>query len=234
MQLLIPIAKKCNTLLTPQLRGIASSSFLPRIYDAFIDTRFKSWYKPNKEQSGFRKGQGCILQLFYEALLIEMAKQLKKYLYLLLIGYEKAFDYANRSTLIRDMMKHGVGKRFTAAIASMYTEIGYIPKVDDNLLSTPIRKYYGVTQGRRSSTNFFSFLISEMPQEINDTNDFMDPYSLALMADDTILAAENQNTLGTKFEGLSNFSRKKFQVINLIKTNYVHMSKDPFTDGIIM
>ena len=122
VQLLIPIAKKGNTLLSPQLRGIALSSFLPRIYDAFIDNRFKTWYEPNKEQSGFRKGQGCILQLFYVALIIEMAKQLKKNLYLLLVDYEKAFDYANRSTLIKDMMKNGVGKCFVAAVANMYYE----------------------------------------------------------------------------------------------------------------
>jgi len=57
----------------------------------------------------------------------------------------------------------------------------------------------------------------------------MEPYNLAQMADDAILAAETTKSLGLKFESLDNFSDDKKQTINIEKTLYVHMSKQPET-----
>ena len=233
-QILLPIEKKGHTVSSPQLRGIAISSLLPRIYDAIIDNRFKSFYTPNKEQSGFRKSQGCILQLFYVILLLQWADKIKTNLYLLLVDYEKAFDFANRAVLIDDIMQKGLGKKFVKAVADMYNESSYIPKINSNMLGHPIRTSYGVTQGRRSSTSFFSFLLHEMAPYIQHWSfiDFMDPHFLAQMADDTILAAESVQSLASKFERLCNFSHQKLQSINMIKTMYVHMSKAPNTKTI--
>ena len=92
-QLLFSIEKKGHSLSDPKLRGIAISSLFPRIYDTVIDNRFTSWYHPNKAQSGYRTGQGGILQLFYVSLLLELSLHSGSSLYLLLVDYEKAFDY---------------------------------------------------------------------------------------------------------------------------------------------
>ena len=82
-QLLISLEKKGHTISSPQLRGICLSSLLPRIYDTIIDNRFKAWYVPNKEQSGFRLLQGCLVQLFYVMLLLDMSHHFKKKLYII-------------------------------------------------------------------------------------------------------------------------------------------------------
>ncbi len=119
-QLLFPIEKKGHTLSTPKLRGIALSSVLPRIYDTIIDNRFSNWYTPNKEQSGFREGQGCTLQQLFLSLMLELAKESHADLYILLIDYEKAFDYANRAIILKYMTEEGAGDTFLRAIASMY------------------------------------------------------------------------------------------------------------------
>ena len=97
-----------------------------------------------------------------------------------------------------------------------------------------INTFYGVTQGRRSSTSFFSFLIRDMANAIHtyEYDDFMEPYNIAQMADDTILAAELRESLGRKFECVYNFSDAKKQSINIDKTLYVHMSKSPDTQPI--
>ena len=53
--------------------GVAIGTILSRFYDC-IDPKFRSWYVPNCEQAGFRKGHGCLLQLLILVLLINFAK----------------------------------------------------------------------------------------------------------------------------------------------------------------
>ena len=234
-QLLFPIEKKGHTLSTPKLRGIALSSVLPRIYDTIIDNRFSNWYTPNKEQSGFREGQGCTLQQLFLSLMVELAKESHADLYILLIDYEKAFDYANRAIILKDMMEEGAGDTFLRAIASMYQESTYIPKIDRSMLGDPISTFYGVTQGRRSSTNFFSYLIRGMADAVhtNEYEDFMEEEDLAQMADDTMAAAEFRSSLGDKFESIHDYSIARGQSINIDKTLFIHMSKTPDTETIM-
>ena len=62
-QILRPEVKRGHTLEKPKLRGIAVSSMLPTVYDIMLDNRFKIWYKINREQTGFREGQGCLVQI---------------------------------------------------------------------------------------------------------------------------------------------------------------------------
>ena len=63
-QLLFPYPKKGHKLSEPKLRGIAIAPSLSRIYDKILNERFCKWFVPNKEQAGFRKNQGCLLQIF--------------------------------------------------------------------------------------------------------------------------------------------------------------------------
>ena len=235
LQLLFPVEKKGHTILAPKLRGIAVSSLPPRIYDTIIDRRFHSWYEPNKEQSGFRILQGCLFQLFFVSLLLETARETNANLYLLLVDYEKAFDFANRAVIVSDMMKHNLGDTFVRAVAEMYEETTYVPKIDQRALGDPITTNYGVTQGRRSSTGFFSFLIRDMADTVNTNvtyEDFMEPHNLAQMADDAIVAAELRESLGNKFGAVKDFSDEKNQSINVDKTLFIHMSKTPDTEPI--
>ena len=57
-QILFPIPKKEHTIIKPKLRGIAIGPLLSRVNDIIINEKFCSWYNPNPEQAGFRKGQG--------------------------------------------------------------------------------------------------------------------------------------------------------------------------------
>ena len=86
-QLLIGHPKKGHTLSEPKLRGVGIGPVLSRAYDDIIDTRFRSWYKPNKEQAAFTKGQGCPLQVFAAYLLIELAKSKGQQLFIAYMDY---------------------------------------------------------------------------------------------------------------------------------------------------
>ena len=63
-QILNAVAKDGHSSRDPKLRGIGLAVILARVYDIILDERFKKWYTPNREQAGFRFGQGCPLPLF--------------------------------------------------------------------------------------------------------------------------------------------------------------------------
>ena len=223
MQILHAIEKSGHTTKNPKLRGIAIAPLLCRLYDIIIDERFCAWYKPNYEQAGFRPRQGCLLQIFMMFVLIYYSKEYNKDLYMGLMDYTKAFDYTNTAKLVSNLMEKGCGKLFVQAIAKMFNKSTYHPKLSGNRIGNGIISNYGVTQGRRSSGNFFSFYNPDMPESIKkcDTNDFMDPHSLAQLADDTGFYTESISSLRKKFESISEYSSKKFQIPNLEKTKFL-------------
>ena len=230
-QMLIPIPKTGHSSKVPKLRGIAIGPVLSRMYDIVLNNRFCNWYKPNPQQAGFRKGQGCIVHIFSLLLQIDLSKHLNRDLFVALFDYEKAFDYVNRPTLIQDLVKHGIGSRFTKAICNMYTTTKYIPKISQSRLGEEISTNYGVTQGRCSSANLFSFYVHDLYKEANNINmiEFMDRYDLFQLADDIAVTAEFLDTLKSKIQVILKYSEKKYLGINVSKTKYLHISESPVT-----
>ena len=80
-----------------------------------------------------------------------------------------------------------------------------------------IRSVHGVPQRRRPSTNYFSFSLSDMPFCLKylNTNEFLDPYNLIQLADDTLTPAEYYETLRQKFIAMILYSKRKYQVQNV-------------------
>ena len=234
-QLLFATKKKGHTVNIPKLRGIGLSTILSRMYDDIIDQRFSLWYTSNLEQAA-KKGQGCVFQIFGLLLLLDFAKEMKKTIFIGLLDYEKAYDFANRAILIEDLLGKGIGKRLAVAIYNMYSNTSYTPKISNNLIGKPIVTEYGVTQGRKSSGNFYAFSISDIPKSVhnNEPKDFMDPYCIAQLADDTSLTSESHKSTKNKFQKVIGCSDKKHQHVNTDKTKYMHMSEEPITAPIVL
>ena len=235
-QILHAVAKPGHSYTNPDLRGIAIAQMFCRIFDNIIECRLASWYTPNKEQGGFRKGQGCLLQLFMLIALIAYAKSNNKNLFVAFIDYEKAFDYTNRMQLIRDLMNKGCGSQLTRVIAKMYSTTEYMPKLSGSKVGDCIKSDYGVTQGRASSVTLYSLYVSDMPDVLRDvdTTDFMDQYNLAQIADDTMIVAEFSDSLRKKLEAIFGYSERKFQIINTKKTKYCNFSASPESSPICL
>ena len=233
-QILHAIPKDEHTTKNPKMRGIAIPPLLCMIYDSIITQRFSKWFIPNKEQSGFRKGQGCLLPLFSIMTLFAYAKEMKKEFYVGFMDYEKAFDYANRGLIITDLIKNGCGKNITTAIAKMYINSEYIPVIK-NRLGDGINTAFGFTQGRKSSTNLYSFYVSDMPDVLYDQHaDFMDPFNISQLADDTVVYAEHISSLEDKFRKVLRYSKEKGQVAHIKKTRYIHFSDNPSTTPLMI
>ena len=230
-QLLLPHPKKGHKPADPQLRGIAIGALLSRVYDKVVNKRFKEWYIPNKEQAGFREFMGCLLQIFVIYLLMELANATGKELFVAFMDYEKAFDYLNRKRLMDKLCQQKAGRRFVTAIHNMYLNTSYVPKLSNTRLGEKIRTEHGVTQGKESSANLYSFYVSDMSSCLEHFSlDFMDPLNLVQLADDTATLASSIMSLIEKIRALFGYSNDNDQVANIGKTKYLHLSKKPYTE----
>ena len=120
-------------------------------------------------------------------LVIDIAKHCNKELYIGLIDYEKAFDFMNRYLLMKKLMVNRIGSRFLVNLFNSYKQTKYVIKTSNSTLGNEIDTNAGVTQGKSTSANLFSFFISDMHESIEGANtlDFLDPFNLLQLADDT-------------------------------------------------
>ena len=127
-------------------------------------------------------------------------------------------------------------KHLLQAIYTRYSNTAYTPKIEKNLIGSPIETKFGVTQGRKSSGNLYAFAISDLPKALKDDNmtDFMDPYCVAQLADDTSITSESLQSQTIKFQKVIDYATIKHQHINTKKTKYMNMSSDPVTTPIIL
>ena len=231
-QILRPEVKKGHTIKNPKLRGVALSSLIPVIYDIMIDGRFKPWYVINPEQAGFRELQGCLIVLFALYLLIELARTKKETIFIGFIDYEKAFDFVNRYDIVKDLMNEKAGSTFTKAVASMYERTYYVPKISANRSGEPIESVHGVTQGRKSSTSLFSYTMRNIPKAVKLPSSILCGNHILQLADDSSLVVTKCKNLIDGFAQLIDASDKKFMVTNTIKTYYLHLCDEPWTEDL--
>ena len=175
----------------------------PYLADVIINNRFCTWYTPNPNQAGFRKGQGC--QIFSLFLTINMAKYLNTSIYIGLLDFEKAFDFMNRPLLIDDLR---IGSAFLRNLYLIYEKVSYVPKVD-NMMGREMDANHGVTQGRHSSCNIFSFYTSDIINCIKDIQlpDFTNLFNILQLVDDTLLLSEYEHPLAILFEKIFTYGR---------------------------
>ena len=156
------------------------------------------------------------------------AKENNKKLYACFIDYEKAFDFANRARKANQLMTKGCGKCLTSTITKTLSKSVYHPKISNSHLGEGIEAVHGVTQGRKTSANLFSFYLSDMATAFKNTRyDFMQPCDCAQLADGTVLYAEQLETLRSKCKEILQYSRRKYQVTNMIKTLYCEFTAQP-------
>ena len=238
-QLLLAFAKKDHSRTKPSLRGIGIGPILSRMFDVIINTRFGYWYVPNKEQAGFRAEQGCLLQILAVLMLIDLSKRLKKDMVIGVIDYEKAFDFTNRYRLCQDLMDKKFGKRFIQNFMNSYKSTSYIVKASSNERGESISTDQGLTQGKTTSSNYFSLYVSDMPNGLADADnkDFMDPFNLFQLADDTTVIAEVIRSFIKNMSIIAGYSLAKLLRIHLTKSQYLHLTNDinnKFTEDIIL
>ncbi|CAC5368428.1 unnamed protein product [Mytilus coruscus] len=118
-------------------KGLIVKLYAEERIDSELDDKLR------QEQAGFRKGKGCIDQIFALKNIIEQCIEWKTPLYINIIDFKKAFDSLHRETLWAMLMSYGVphkiiirdittGDEDMAEARPVLTDVGGIPKFDAN------------------------------------------------------------------------------------------------------
>ena len=118
----------------------------------------------------------------------------------------------------------------------MYNSTTYLPLLGNNIVAEGIDSSFGVTQGRHSSPNLYSFLVDDMPHCTNELNndDFLKFNDVLQLADDTAILAITLLSLRDKLIASFNYSESRYQIVNISKTVFCNFSSNPTTDPIIL
>ncbi len=112
-------------------RGISLLSIPRKLYGKVIIERVQrlAEEKIGEEQGGFRKGRGCVDQIFCFRMVVEKILAKGKKLYAAFMDLEKAYDRVNWLALWDVLKIYGVGEKLLRAVKSFYEEASAIVKI---------------------------------------------------------------------------------------------------------
>jgi len=187
------IYKKGNRIDPSNYRGISILSAIPKLYDMILSTRFSLWYTPRVEQAGAQPGRSCEEQILTVRLVIDIARKMKRTLYIAFIDYQKAYDKVNRYKLLQYLDHRGCGNIFLNALKHSMTSTGQIGKAQFTTTA-------GVKQGGSSSCNLFTAYIDPTIDAVKEfgPDDWLGHLQILLLMDDTIIFATSRLRLLAK------------------------------------
>jgi len=180
-----------------------------------------------EEQCGFRKGRSFTDAIYTVQQIMEKRKEHNLPLFLLFIGYEKAYDKVNRDKLW-EMMKNKSPNYLLNKIKCIYRNRKIRIKFNDGI-SEPIHINKAVRQGCGLSPVLFNVYINKIIQEfktvikkgIQLNNRKL--VNTILYADDQILMATSDDDLQTMAHNLNLIARKYKMTISSTKTKSMEM-----------
>jgi hypothetical protein len=145
---IMPLFKKGARNKCENWRGISLLSVTSKILAQIILTRLVNIIDEHLDeaQAGFRKGRGCVDQIFSLRCVSEKAKEMNLTLWLCFIDLKAAYDTVNRYGLWRILGEYGVSKHLIELIGALYEDTSAQVKVD-NELSEEFKIKTGLRQG---------------------------------------------------------------------------------------
>ena len=192
---------ECNS-----YRGISMLSVPGKVYGRILTERLMKVTegKVSEEQGGFRKGKGCVDQIFAIRMIVEEYLAKGRKLYAAFMDLEKAYDRVDREALWNVLRIYGVGGQLLDGIKAFYREASACVRVDGEL-SESFDIGMGVRQGCVMSPWLFNVFMDgcmrEMKAKVGNAgaklrmNDVDWPVVGCLFADDTVLLAESEREL---------------------------------------
>ena len=180
--------------------------------------------KLREAQAGFRRGRGCVDQIFALRNIIEQCLEWKTPLFINFIDFRKAFDSVHRESLWKILATYGLPAKIISLIRAFYTNFECSVVLDNNTVSDPFPVESGVRQGCILSPILFLIAIdwvmrqttSDRPRGIQ-WNLFSQLEDLDF-ADDLSLLSSKQEHLQQKTERLNTFSKQVGLNINRKKS----------------
>ena len=187
-------------------RGISLLSVPGKVYGRILTERLMeaTEAKVSEEQGGFRKGRGCVDQVFAIKMIVEEYLGKDKKLYAAFMDLEKAYDRVDREALWNVLRVYGVGGQLLEGIKAFYRNASACVRVDGEV-SESFSVEVGVRQGCVMSPWLFNVFmdgcIREMKAKVGDVGARLNLNGeswrvvTCLFADDTVLLAESERQL---------------------------------------
>ena len=156
-------------------------------------------------------------------MLIDLAIFKKKKLYVMFVGFSKAYDRVPRGKLIMYLKELGCGKRMLHAIKEMYRNTKNV------LRSAVIDTTLGVRQGAPTSCLLFVIYIDRMVKMLKDAipvDSFLGNLHVLLLMDDTVIVATSREMCMKKFDIMMNYCNEYGMQLNEKKSKFFVINKN--------
>jgi len=186
------------------------------------------------EQAGFRKESGTREGIFNLRMLVEKHIEMQRDVYACFIDYSKAFDTVKHCELIKCLETTDIEENDIAIISNLYWQQQTKIRIDNNI-SDPLNIQRGVRQGCVLSPALFNLYTDTIFRKIEHLPGLKiggRNINNLRYADDTVLLAEDENTLQEIVDVVKKESEKFGLLMNTKKTKTMVFSKKQETPQI--
>ena len=210
-------------------RGISLLSIPGKVYGRIVIERVMEITEGriSEEQGGFRKGRGCVDQIFTVKMLTEKYLMKGKKLYAAFMDLEKAYDRVDWKSLWDVLKIYGVGGQLLQGIKSFYQGANACVKINGELSESFCIKT-GVRQGCVMSPWLFNVYMDGVIREMKAKSGGVGAKMMeegnewcmitSLFADDTALFVESEQELQRVVSEFYNVCQRRKLKVNCEKS----------------
>lgn len=216
-------------------RGIALVNTSLKIFTQMILSRLETFVNDNNIlpecQNGFRKGRGCIDNVFTLSSIINIHLRLKsRKLFAAFVDLKRAFDSLNHSLLWEKLYNLGISGNMISILKNLYDFATVRVKTFDGITNS-FDVSEGVLQGETLSPLLFSLFIADIEsffreRGCNGAN--IDGYNdclLLLYADDLVILSDSEIDITRKLNVLKTYCDTNYLTVNTNKTKIIRFCK---------
>ena len=229
--LIVKLPKKGDLQCCDNWRGITLLSVPSKVFCKIILGRIDTAVdlKLREEQAGFRKGRGCIDQIFALRNIIEQCIEWNTPLFINFIDFKKAFDSVHRETLWEILTAYGIPMKFISIIKCFYNNFE-CNIILETSISDSFEVKSGVRQGCILSPILFLMVIDWIQRNTTSAKNgiqwtMFEQLEDLDFADDLAEISTTQKQLQEKTNKLNTFARKTGLKINVTKTKVMSINQ---------
>ena len=212
-------------------RGITLLPVISKLFTKILSERLSIWAEANNVispfQAGFRKGYGCMDNIFVLDTLIKkyLTKKRRK-LFVCFVDFRTAFDSVSWEILWEKLKFKKISSKMLNLLKSIYSKVYLCMNRSDVMFQA----YKGVRQGCHLSSFLFSVFIDDIIVMLNSIETHAPCLSnieikALLYADDLVLLSESVIGMQRSLNILNEFCIKNQMQINIDKTKMMIFSK---------
>src|SRR5215469_12641453 len=217
-------------------RGIIMFNIIGKVYGRILIERGLTEGLVGEEQSGFRKGRGCIDQIFAIKCLCEKFREKGRDVYIAFMDLEKAYDRVDREALWVILSKYGIRGKLLDAVKGFYFDSRACARVD-GVSGEMFEVKVGLRQGCVMSPWLFNLYMDSVVREVKREcgEDDLDlkringgglwRVNVLLFSDDTVLLGESKESLQRLVTVFNRICMKKKLSVNREKSKVMRVGK---------